>query len=155
MGNYTEFELTVDLKYDESLFRILSFMADSDIPTIDIQTPMFGNPNAIDHRTEKDRTSIQDLDLSAPLFSTDRWSWMFYSQCEGHYPTVERDGDVIHLDVSCYVKNYTGEIEKFLDYIAPYVISNGKVGTICPDDPGYIWDIRFENGQYDYYSDDV
>lgn len=53
MGNYTEFELTVDLKYDESLFRILSFMADSDIPTIDIQTPMFGNPNAIDHRTEK------------------------------------------------------------------------------------------------------
>ena len=44
------------------------------------------------------------------------------------------------------IKNYEGEIELFLDWIAPYVISEGKVGT-TENTEDYKKDVQFVDGK--------
>lgn len=64
---------------------------------------------------------------SHPFFQTSRWSWMFRSNSFYFVPRsiqlFERD-DISNnwvLIVRCDLKNYENEIEKFIDWITPYV----------------------------------
>lgn len=66
-----------------------------------------------------------------PFFKTDRWGWMFQGGSsyldDEFYPEsyfcLEKD----ELYARFNIKNYTGEIEKFLEWISPFVLEfNGK-----------------------------
>lgn len=62
-----------------------------------------------------------------PLFSTPRWAYMlrmgsYYFDAETH-STVNYD-DILGqcvLCIRCNLKNYDGEIQKFIDWIDPYL----------------------------------
>lgn len=81
--------------------------------------------------TDWDRRSTERL-CDHPLFDTDRWQSVlccqsaYFPKCEKEQgPRAERltqkpDG-CWRLKASASLKNYGGEIQKFLDWIAPYV----------------------------------
>lgn len=62
-----------------------------------------------------------------PLFATDRWEYML--QCDSYYfaadtrSTLRFDeiGGFHALCIRCNLKNYDGEIQKFIDWIMPYI----------------------------------
>lgn len=62
-----------------------------------------------------------------PLFDTERWGTML--QCDSYYfvadtySTFRFDdiGQSWYLCVRCNLKNYDNEIEKFVDWIMPYI----------------------------------
>lgn len=62
---------------------------------------------------------------SHPLFSTDRWEHMFRS--DSAYFMARTTAALFaeygawFINVTCNLKNYCNEIEKFLDWIDPYV----------------------------------
>ena len=73
---------------------------------------------------------------SHPLFETDRWRYMFrmdsyYFDADTH-STLRYDdiASAYFLCVRCNLKNYSGEISKFLDWIMPYLhqIDNAFLG---------------------------
>lgn len=102
MGMYTELHLNTELVKDtpETVIDALQFM--------------LGETEAepkIDH----------------PLFDTDRWSFMlrsdsYYFDADTH-STLKLDdiNGKYYLCIRCNVKNYCSEIEKFLDWIKPYL----------------------------------
>lgn len=102
MGMYTEFHYNVQLVKDcpDSVFAILRYML----------------------AEGKKPDALPDHDL----FKTSRWESMFSS--DSYYfatdtlSTLRRDesGDWF-LCVRCNVKNYDSEIEKFINWFAPYV----------------------------------
>ena len=123
MGMYTELNIGVNLR--------------SDTPNniIDILRYMLG---------DIDETKTTDH----PLFLTQRWRFMLVSTSyyfDGHTDSsIERD-DITHeykLNVRCNLKNYDGEIKLFLDFIRPYLETEGFLGYTryeeC-DDPTLIY----------------
>lgn len=109
MGMYTELNIGVSLRSDtpENVIDILKYML-GDI----------NNVETTDH----------------PLFSTQRWAFML--RCDSYYfdgrtdSSMERD-DIDHeykLNVRCNLKNYDNEIDLFLDFIRPYLETNGFLG---------------------------
>jgi len=66
-------------------------------------------------------------DREHALFRTERWKWMLHSS--SHYFVPEATAKLVvkdycaskHLSVRCDLKNYSGEIEAFLDWLAPCV----------------------------------
>ena len=109
MGMYTELNIGVSLRSDtpENIIDILKYM----LGDID-------KAETTDH----------------PLFSTQRWTCML--RCDSYYfdgrtdSSMERD-DIDHkykLNVRCNLKNYSGEIELFLDFIRPYLVTEGFLG---------------------------
>lgn len=65
--------------------------------------------------------------LDHPFFETQRGSWMFQSHSYYHsgdpHATLRWDdiGNFHMLTVGCDLKNYSDEIEKFVDWITPYL----------------------------------
>lgn len=73
-----------------------------------------------------------------PFFRTTRWPWIFVSKSFHGHPaevTSRTDGGLrTHSDyllVFSSFKNYDAEIEKFLDWIAPYVEVEYEGATTC------------------------
>ena len=104
MGMYTEFHFNSELKQDvpEEVINILKFMV-GDISDITC------NP------------------LNHELFSTDRWKHMlymdsYYFHADTH-STLRYDdnGKCWFLCIRCNLKNYDDEIEKFIDWVTPYL----------------------------------
>ena len=103
MGMYTEFHFNSRLKTDTppEVIEILKFMT-------------------------SDRAKPEVLP-EHPLFECDRWVWML--KCTSYYfdqithSVVERDevNNDYYLSIRCDLKNYDGEIEKFCDWIEPYL----------------------------------
>lgn len=102
MGMYTELHLNSALKADvpTSVLDKLKFMlGETEVDT------------AIDH----------------PLFSTERWKFML--RCDSYYFDADTHSTLRYDDIAghCYLciqtnlKNYGGEIEKFVDWIMPYL----------------------------------
>jgi len=62
-----------------------------------------------------------------PLFCTDRWSWMLISDSyyfDGDTRSTLRFDKIAnqyYLNIQCNLKNYNREIEKFIDWIMPYI----------------------------------
>lgn len=70
-----------------------------------------------------------------PLFATDRWKFMlctgsFYFVPSGNSKLIENDhGRIVrHVSIRTDLKNYGGEIEHFVDFIAPFVEFDGFAG---------------------------
>jgi hypothetical protein len=100
MGMYTELHYNVELRSDvpAEVLAALRYMLDSDQPEA-----------RCDH----------------PLFETDRWSVML-RMSSAYFPSrthseLFNEYDRWHLGVRCNLKNYDGEIEKFIDWMDPYV----------------------------------
>ena len=108
MGHYTEFVFAAKLK--------------KNIPMNVIHT-------LVCTITEDDNITTTRLP-NHPLFKTDRWthigsqsSQMFgYTRALSSVVTDQIDHQII-VSIRCSLKNYQGEIEKFVDWIKPYVES--------------------------------
>ena len=100
---YTEFHFNCKLREDISneVIKLLEYMiTDHEIPS-----------TLPDH----------------PLFSTERWLYMlrtssYYFDADTH-STIRLDkiDNKYHLCIRCNLKNYDEEIEKFIDWIRPYL----------------------------------
>ncbi len=61
------------------------------------------------------------------LFQTDRWYFML--RCDSYYFPGTTHSEIKHDEIAkdyyvtirCNLKNYCGEIEKFIDWITPYI----------------------------------
>ena len=104
MGMYTEFHFNSKLKRNvpPNVIEILKFMVG--------QTE--AKPDLPDH----------------PLFATDRWDTMLrtdsaYFDADTHSTLRYEEGPKARyvLCIRCNLKNYEGEIEKFVDWIMPYL----------------------------------
>lgn len=104
MGMYTEFHFNAELKQNVPLevVAVLRFMLS----------------NAKEY--------VGDLPDS-PLFETDRWRWML--QMSSYYFPADT-GSTLRFDsisksyflsIRCNLKNYDNEIDKFVEWITPYV----------------------------------
>ena len=110
MGMYTELNIGVDLtpSTPDSVIEVLNYM--------------LGN--------KEDMVEVPDH----PLFQTERWRYMLGSDScyfDGRTDSsMVRDAvtGVYALNVRCNLKNYDGEISKFLDFIFPYVRTYGFIG---------------------------
>lgn len=117
MGMYTElvcaFEL--DSQLPQQVINILSYMVGE---TDDDILDEYGIP---DH----------------PLFKTNRWDFMLTS--DSYYfdgvtnsgLTIDyliKDKPMYYLSIRCNLKNYDDEIEKFIDWIKPYIHTKGFIG---------------------------
>lgn len=111
MGMYTELNLNVELKKDtpKNIICILKYMLDTDLPQ-----PILPNHE---------------------LFSAERWDWML--RCDSYYfdadthSTLRKDfqgGN--YLNIQCNLKNYSSEIEHFINWITPYVDTDGYWGHL-------------------------
>lgn len=111
MGMYTELDLKVAIKDDPIVVDILK-----DISTGD------------ESLTIKDR-------LDHPFFKTDRcdmvgWGGSYYF--DGQPYTQFRYDEIAKcwFLTTCFnLKNYNQEIEKFLDWLCPYILTEGYIGT--------------------------
>ena len=109
MGMYTELVINVALKpdVDGAALAVLRGMVEGSDDTIP--------------------------DRDHELFATARWKWML--TMNSHYFVPEATAKLVikdycaskHLSVRCDLKNYSGEIEAFLDWLAP-VTENGFAG---------------------------
>ena len=87
--------------------------------------------------------------LNHPLFQTERWRWMLRSGGSYYFDAqpclVWRYDDIARawfLTVWTNIKNYTEEWQHFLDFIAPYVDTDGYIGTYRyenDDDPTILY----------------
>lgn len=110
MGMYTKLELNVRLRPDTPQ-EVIHFM----------------NVQCSGDWDEKD--AITEKKPRHEFFECDRWGWIFFGQHDsferptGSFIAVD-DGDHVILVIQCELKNYDGEIGKFLDWIKPYVVPN-------------------------------
>ena len=109
MGMYTELVLGLELKPDEKILNVLKYML-GDVK----EKPL-------------------DYDYSHRLFETARWDIML--QCDSYYFDGQTDSKLIfdhhgyvYLNVRCNFKNYSNEIELFLDWLKPYIKTDGFLG---------------------------
>lgn len=74
--------------------------------------------------------------IEHPLFKTERYHWMLNMDSyyfDGFTNSAIRQDHVSkewQLDIRCNLKNYSHEIELFLDFIAPYITTSGFLGYI-------------------------
>ena len=128
MGMYTELNINVELKDDtpKEVIEILKYMLDNNLTKPEL--------------------------LSHDLFYTDRWEHMlkgdsYYFDADTH--STLRYGEICeswYLNIQCNLKNYDNEIDKFINFITPYVDTDGFWGYKRyeeDDDPTLIYDGSF------------
>jgi hypothetical protein len=104
MGMYTELRFAAKLKKDtpKQVIHILTKMADGQ-KLGGLETP------------------------SHPLFGTSRWEGMLVT--DSYYFSADTQSTIrydqtagaYYLTIQCNLKNYDGEIEKFVEWVMPYV----------------------------------
>lgn len=123
MGHYTRIFLAIDLRNSTptDVMHVLNQMADKDCPRErEIDVP----------------SSVADH----PLFATERWRWMLNSGDMCHFTGRAvlqwrpYDGMRPSLLLFTAIKNYTGECEALLDFLAPWVRHDGFVGYLLGED---------------------
>lgn len=90
-------------------------------------------------------------DRDHPFFKTERWSWML--RCSSHYFVPESYAklitqnycDSVHLSVRCALKNYSGEIQEFLEWLAP-IAEDGFAGYYRYEEDDHPTLVYFEKG---------
>lgn len=114
MGMYTELVLGVELKPTSEVLDILRYMLG------DVEE----RPECINRDDHE-------------LFKTERWECML--RCDSYYfdgqtdsklfvDNLYKDAPMYFLNVRSNLKNYDSEIEKFMDWLAPYIATNGFLG---------------------------
>ena len=113
MGMYTEFRLDAYLRSDtpRGVIDLLKRMAD------------VNDTRMLDDMSARELLSVNG---DNPFFHTSRGSWIFFGtnggKSDGFAPFVgfESDGR-FRINVYSSIKDYDSEIEKFLDWIRPYL----------------------------------
>ena len=100
MGMYTEFHFNAEVQDDNDVLAVLRYMIDGDSEPLPLP----------DH----------------PLFDTDRWRVMlrmdsYYFDADTHSTLRADCQGGQYLCIRCNLKNYDGEIEKFIDWITPHL----------------------------------
>ena len=108
MGMYTEFHLNVELKKDtpKEVIDVLSYMASTIYPK-EVEPP---TPKHV-------------------LFTEDESRWRYMMWCDSYYFPMNVQSEfsfdditnTYFLSVRCNLKNYTQEIQKFVDWLTPYI----------------------------------
>ena len=119
MGMYTELVLAVEFRSDTPayVFDMLKIM--------------------IDDRGVPETILLPDH----PLFKTDRWAYML--RCDSacfpgeSYVKLDESRMFTELTLRCSLKNYDSEIEWFLDFIKPYLQTNGYLGYMRYEEYDY------------------
>lgn len=81
-----------------------------------------------------------------PLFKTERWRYMLemdsYYFDEDTHSTLRFDeiSEAYYLNIRCNLKNYDSEIEKFIDWIMPYLDE-------CKQDGDFLGFYRYEEDE--------
>jgi hypothetical protein len=77
-----------------------------------------------------------DPKVDHPLLRTDRWYWLLASAGSYYFDrkpnTIFKKDDITNtyfLSFTSNIKNYGSEWEYFLDFISPYIETNGYIGT--------------------------
>lgn len=128
MGDYTELNIAVKLKLTDNIRKILEYMTGGRADT-DFTVP------------------------THPLFESPRWEFML--MCDSFYfdhtansslvnkkPWEEEDDMERIINVRCDLKNYSDEIENFLDWIYQYSKTRGFIGYMryeYDEDPTLIY----------------
>ena len=108
MGMYTQLVLGVEVEDDPKVIRTLKYMLGKEDFLVD----------KWDHE----------------LFQTTRWKSML--KMDSAYFDGFTDSDLVHdycsshLNVRCNLKNYDGEIGKFLNWLSPYIKTYGFLGYL-------------------------
>ena len=124
MGYYTEFVFAASLKEDtpDEIIDILKMV-------------VCGPPEDVDI----------DVDIDHPFFKCDRWRW-FGSRTSQYFGYTQplscvKYDQIAHqwmVSIRCSLKNYTGEIEKFVDWLMPWIEGGsgecGLLGYSIPED---------------------
>lgn len=108
MGMYTELVLGVKIVPDKKVLQKLEYMLDNDKPDVEIKHSLFSDAT--------------------------RWNYML--MCDSYYFDGQTDSKLVHdnicggdyLNVRCNLKNYGDEIELFLDWLCPYIETEGFLG---------------------------
>jgi len=116
VGMYTELVLAVELKAKtpEEVIEVLKFMI---------------NPSMAISEEE-----VEVLKSYDALFRTERWQVMlrmgsyYFSGQPSSVLQWDDISNAYHLSVRFNIKNYTGEIEAFLAYLAPHIYTSGFIG---------------------------
>lgn len=128
MGMYTELVLGVEIEPNESILSVLKYM--------------LGDADDYGEHYYHD------------LFTTKRWQIML--RCGSAYFDGQPDSKLFedygeyYLNVRCNLKNYCCEIEEFLDWLRPYIKTDGFIGYMRYEehyDPTLIYN---ENGKIVY-----
>lgn len=128
MGMYTELVLGVELTSEPTVIDTLRRMLDSDAKN-------------------------KVVTIGHPLFSTSRWAYMLL--CDSYYFDGQADSRLVYdahlksyyLNVRCNLKNYDNEIELFLDWLCPYIRTEGFLGYSRYEEDNNPTLIYKENGQ--------
>lgn len=115
MGMYTELNIGVEVSNNKDVIQKLRFM---------LMEPS------------------EDVEINHPLFKTSRWSFMLRSTSgyfDGRTDSRLYEEEVLgvpryYLNVRCNLKNYDNEIEKFLDWLSPYILTRGFLGYMRDED---------------------
>lgn len=112
MGMYTELNIGIELKR-ETPSEVIA---------------------ALKHMALGDAYPVVKLDH--PFFETDRWTWALRSGGSYYFdakPYIRFEYDNISsswfLTVCTNIKNYRGEWEKMLDWLGPWISTDGYIGT--------------------------
>lgn len=113
MGMYTELNLGLSLIEDipDEIVDILKYMLN-------------------------DQTELVTELPNHPLFDFDTCRWRYMLQFDSYYFDARTDSSMVfddidkkyHLNVRSNLKNYDSEIEKFLDFLEPYIDTFGFIG---------------------------
>lgn len=128
MGMYTELVLGMELLPDETVIKKLKFMLDD---------------------------SKEDVKIDNPLFTNNtRWEYMLVS--DSYYFDGQTDSKLYYdnnlyekyfLNVRCNFKNYDHEIKLFLEWLCPYIKTDGFLGYMRYEEwnaPSLIYKIKGE-----------
>ena len=111
MGMYTELNIGVEIVSDPIVIQKLNYMLDD---------------------------AIEDVDIDHPLFTeTERWKYMLLS--DSYYfdgqtdsklvrDNLYSDNPMFYLNVRCNLKNYDDEIKLCMDWLCPYIKTEGFLG---------------------------
>lgn len=108
MGMYTELNLGMGIYPDEEVIKKLKFMLGE---------------------------SKEDVKIDHPLFKDDT-DWEYMLDTDSYYFDGQTDSKLIYdpipkqyfLNVRCNFKNYKNEIKLFLDWLCPYITTEGFLG---------------------------
>lgn len=112
MGMYTELVLGIEIEDNDKIIQTLRYMLGE--------------------------TEYQPVD-DHELFKTGRWDYML--KCDSYYfdgqtdsklymDDLYEDNPKFYLNVRCNLKNYNSEINKFLDWLNPYIKTFGFLGYL-------------------------
>ena len=111
MGSYTELNIGVRICPIPTVVQKLNYMLGEDTEDVHIDHPLF-----------TDQTRWKYMLLSDSYYFDGKSDSKLF--IDDLYP----DDPMYYLNVRCNLKNYDEEIEKFMDWLCPYIETKGFLG---------------------------